>query len=102
MHLSVDILAGNDQRLPGGRPESRVQGWTIFCCVDVIATKHRVSTLFQPDLIGHLNESIHDGGSDQVLGQVNIQITCSQCELLDTIWVSVEPDLQVWVEISRQ
>ena len=80
MHLGNDINPVDDQARSLWRPQCSVQHGTILGDIDVFAGQHRVSAIRQTNLLSKINKCTQDFGVDQILGQVDIEITRLESE----------------------
>jgi hypothetical protein len=72
-----------------------VEHRTVLGDVDAIAAHHRVAPLGQAHLLGQCEERREDLVVDQVLGQVDEQVTGGVGVALDPARVLLEPGAQV-------
>src|SRR4029453_15827660 len=75
VHFGDDIDPIDDQAGSLRIPECGVQHRSVLSGVDVFAGQHRFSAIRQADLIGKINQGAYDVGIDQVLGEVDVEVT---------------------------
>ncbi|VWM23872.1 Uncharacterised protein [Collinsella intestinalis] len=96
VNIGNDILAVDDELalLAGGTAEGGVQDGTVLRSVDMLAGEHGVTALLDAASATQVYEQLERLIGDEVLGQVEVQVTGTIAELLNAIGIGGEPILQ--------
>ena len=97
MDVCVYVLAVNGQcgGVALGAAQCGVQHGAVLGDVNVLAGEHCLASLLQLDLFSELEQQLNGLGSNQVLGEVDVQFVGGEAELLRAFRVSGKPFAQV-------
>src|SRR5699024_1696481 len=97
VHVGIHVLTVHVQRRggTGGAAQSSVQHGAVLGDVDVSAGEHRLDPAGQAHLVRELQEELDCAVGDEVLRQVDVQVTGPEGEPLRPVGVLGEPGAQV-------
>ena len=91
-----DVLAVHCQGVSGRAAQGRVEDGAVLGDVDVLAVIHGVAAARDVYLLGELDQGVADVVGQQVLGQVDVEVSQLVGEALGALGVVGEPGAQVW------
>src|SRR5206468_4641087 len=78
VYLRNHVLSVDDDRLATWRPERHVEDRAVFGDVDLLAAKHGVDALTQPDLLGEADEE-----AERLVGYAVLRVVEVQADTFD-------------------
>ena len=98
VHVLHHVLAVDDELCVAGETQCGVQYRAVLGDVDPLTVEHGIAAAGQIHLLRQTHEGAHDIVVDQVLGEVDPQISEVEGELFSSVRVSGEPAAQIWDE----
>ncbi|MPM23084.1 hypothetical protein SDC9_69547 [bioreactor metagenome] len=95
VHVGHDVLAVDDQRLPGRLAQRGVQHRTVLGDVDPVTAEHRVDPVGEVHLVGEVDQTGQDVPVEPVLGHVDEEVAGGEGEALGASRVLGEPGAHV-------
>ena len=95
MDVGDDVLAVHSQGVSGRSAQGRVEDGPVLGDVDVLAGEHGVAAARDVHLLGELDQGVTDVVGQQVLGQVDVEVSQLVGEALGALRVVGEPGAQV-------